>query len=152
MTTTNTSFDLARITAPFEGSTTALLRITTGLFLVPHGAQKLFGAFGGYGLDGTGQFFAQQLGFGEFGYLAALGSGLVEFFGGLFLAAGLLTRLASLAVAVLLVVASSVHFGSGFFWTNGGWEYPILWAILALSFAVRGGGQYSLDRAFGLKL
>lgn len=134
------------------GSADALLRIATGLFLVPHGAQKLFGWFGGYGLEATGQFFSTALSYGEMGFYAALGAGLVEFFGGLFLAAGLLTRLAALGVTVLLAVASMVHLGAGFFWTDGGWEYPILWGVLSLTFTVKGGGAYSLDKAFGLKL
>lgn len=125
-------------------------RVATGAFLVPHGAQKLFGWFGGYGLDATGQFFEAQLGFSN-GYLAALGAGSVEFFAGLALAHGLFTRTAGIAITVMLLVASSFHFGAGFFWTSGGWEYPILWAVLAASFAVKGGGRYSLDRALNIK-
>ncbi|MEM7742533.1 MAG: DoxX family protein [Pseudomonadota bacterium] len=124
------------------------LRIGAGLFLVPHGVQKLFGWMGGHGLEATGQFFETQLGFAH-GYLAALGAGSVETFGGLALALGLATRASALAVAVLLLVAASVHVPAGFFWTNGGWEYPVLWAVIAFYFVARGGGQYSLDRAIG---
>lgn len=131
--------------------TETLIRVAAGVFLVPHGAQKLFGAFGGYGLEATGQFFATQLGFAN-GYLAALGAGSVEFFGGLLLAFGLFTRSAALAITVMLLVATSVHIGAGFFWTDGGYEYPLLWAIVALSFVTKGGGRYSLDNAFGIKL
>lgn len=134
----------------FTPQSDTLLRITIGAFLMPHGAQKLFGWFGGYGLEATGQFFQTQLGFSN-GYLAALGAGSVEFFGGLFLALGLLTRPAAAAITVMLLVASTVHFGAGFFWTDSGWEYPILWAIAALTFVARGGGAYSLDRRFNLK-
>lgn len=130
--------------------TEALVRVTAGAFLVPHGAQKLFGWFGGYGLEATGQFFQAQLGFSN-GYLAALGAGSVEFFGGLALALGLLTRASALAITALLLVASTVHFGAGFFWTDGGWEYPVLWAILALGFVTKGGGRYSLDNALGFR-
>lgn len=151
---TNTStpgFNLEALATPTTDITQTLLRVAAGAFLIPHGAQKLFGWFGGYGLEATGQFFAEQLGYGSFGYLAALGAGMVEFFGGLLLAIGLLTRLAGAAVAGLLIVASTVHFASGFFWTAGGWEYPILWAIIALSFVSRGGGAYSVDKALGLK-
>jgi len=133
--------------AEFGGT---LARVATGLFLVPHGAQKLFGWFGGYGLEATGQFFAGQLGFSN-GYLAALGAGSVEFFAGLALALGLFTRSAAIAITVMLLVASTFHFGAGFFWTNGGWEYPILWATVAFSFAFTGGGRYSLDNTFGIK-
>ncbi len=125
-------------------------RVAAGAFLMPHGAQKLFGWFGGYGLEATGQFFQSQLGFSN-GYLAALGAGSVEFFAGLALALGLFTRTAAIAITVMLLVASTVHFGAGFFWTGGGWEYPILWAILAASFAVKGGGRFSLDAKLGIK-
>ncbi len=131
--------------------TDTLVRIAAGAFLVPHGAQKLFGWFGGYGLDATGQFFQAQLGFSH-GYLAALSAGSVEFFGGLALVLGLLTRAFALAVTVMLLVASTFHFSAGFFWTDGGWEYPVLWAILALGFVTKGGGKYSLDNALGIRL
>jgi putative oxidoreductase len=128
------------------------LRVAAGLFLVPHGAQKLFGWFGGYGLEATGQFFQTQLGFAN-GYLAALGAGSVEVFGGLMLAFGLLTRLAAGAALVMLAVAAlAVHLPAGFFWTEGGWEYPALWAILAGYFVVKGGGALSLDRLIGREL
>ncbi|MDX1401254.1 MAG: DoxX family protein [Kiloniellales bacterium] len=127
------------------------LRLAAGLFFVPHGAQKLFGWFDGYGLEATGQYFEQQLGFSN-GYLAALGAGSVEFFGGLFLAAGLLTRFSAAATAVLLTVAISLHLPSGFFWTQGGYEYPLLWLILVLTFLVKGGGSYSLDRLIGREI
>lgn len=130
--------------------TDTLLRVTAGAFLIPHGAQKLFGWFGGHGLEATGQFFEAQLGFSN-GYLAALGAGSVEFFAGIALAAGLFTRISALAVALLLLVASNVHFGAGFFWAEGGWEYPILWAILAASFVTRGGGRYSVDNLLGIR-
>lgn len=130
--------------------TDTLLRVAAGAFLVPHGAQKLFGWFGGYGLEATGQFFQTQLGFSQ-GYLVALGSGSIEFFGGIALAVGLLTRFSALAIAVLLVVASTVHTGAGFFWTDGGWEYPVLWATVALSFVTKGGGRYSIDNMLGLR-
>lgn len=115
------------------------LRIAAGLFLMPHGAQKLFGFFGG------------QLGFGN-GYLAALGAGSVELIGGLLLALGLGTRTAAAAIVVLLATASTVHMPNGFFWTEGGWEYPVLWAIVALAYVVKGGGAYSLDRALGREI
>ncbi len=127
------------------------VRIAAGLFLVPHGAQKLFGLFGGYGLDATGQFFEAQLGFSN-GYLAALGAGSIEFFAGLALALGLFTRFAASAIFVMLAVAASIHFGAGFFWSEGGWEYPVLWAIVVGAFAVKGGGRYSLDRLIGREL
>jgi putative oxidoreductase len=129
-----------------------LVRVTAGLLLMPHGAQKLFGWFGGYGLSGTGEFFATQLGM-QPGWLFALAAGLVEFFGGLALVLGLLTRPAALAVAVLMGVAVvGVHLPSGFFWTSGGYEYPLMWGLLAIAIFLRGGDNLSLDRRLGLPL
>ena len=125
-----------------------LIRAATGLALMPHGAQKLFGWFGGYGLEGTGGFFAQNLGL-EPGMLWAALVGGVEFFGGLFLALGLLTRPAALAVAIVMAVAVTVHLPNGFFWTEGGYEYPLLWGLIALAIAFKGGAELSLDRALG---
>jgi len=128
-----------------------LVRISTGLLLVPHGSQKLFGWFGGYGLAGTGHFF-DSVGLHP-GVLLALLAGLVEFFGGLALAFGLLTRPAALAVAVLMGVAIlGVHLPNGFFWTSGGFEYPLLWGLIAIAIFLRGGGRFSLDARFGLPL
>ncbi|MGE5514292.1 MAG: DoxX family protein [Bacteroidota bacterium] len=124
-----------------------MVRIATGLTLVPHGAQKLFGWFGGYGIEATGQFFATQLGLPAW---IAVVAGLIEFFGGLALAAGLFTRpVAALVTGLMAVAVVQVHLGAGFFWTSGGFEYPLLWGIVALSFVVRGGGRFSLDAAIG---
>jgi putative oxidoreductase len=124
-----------------------LARITAGLMLMPHGAQKLFGVFGGYGLDATGQFFAAKLGLPPvFATLAAL----IEFFGGLFLAAGLFTRpAAALVLGMMVVAVVHVHLANGYFWTDGGFEYPLMWGLIALSFVFRGGGRYSLDAVIG---
>jgi putative oxidoreductase len=126
------------------------VRVTTGAFLLPHGAQKLFGLFGGYGVEATGQFFASKLGLPA---SFALVAGLIEFFGGLALALGLFTRPAAALVFVLMAVAVvQVHLANGYFWTNMGFEYPLMWAILALSFVVRGGGRYSVDAAIGREI
>lgn len=125
-----------------------LIRVTAGLLLMPHGAQKLFGLFGGGGISGTAGFFA-QIGI-EPAVLAALAVGLTEFVGGLFLALGLLTRPAALAITVLMAVATfQVHLGNGFFWTSGGYEYPLFWGLIALAFVLRGGGRYSADARIG---
>ncbi|HUF86471.1 MAG TPA: DoxX family protein [Thermohalobaculum sp.] len=139
---------LGPVYASLAGLSEALVRVAAGAFLIPHGAQKLFGWFGGYGLEATGAFFATQLGFAN-GYLAALGAGSLEVFGGLMLALGLFTRPVAALIAVFLLMAASVHLGAGFFWTEGGWEYPVLWALVAAHFAIRGGGRYALDRAIG---
>ncbi|MDX2259653.1 MAG: DoxX family protein [Hyphomicrobiaceae bacterium] len=127
-----------------------LIRVATGLILVPHGAQKLFGVFGGHGLGGTAQFFEQSLGLYPGLVFAGL-AGATEFFGGLLLAAGLLTRPAAAAIVALMAYAAfAVHLGNGFFWTSGGLEYPLLWGLVALAIAIRGGGPLSLDRKLGL--
>lgn len=133
---------LSRISEP-------MMRATVGLFLMPHGAQKLFGWFGGYGLEGTAGFFSGNLGFEPGLFWAALVGG-VEFFGGFFLAIGFLTRPVALAIMVLMtVVILSIHLGNGFFWTEGGYEYPLMWGLLAFGFALRGGGAYSIDGRIG---
>ena len=140
----------AAITDTLSPLTEPLLRAATGLLLVPHGAQKLFGAFGGYGIDATGQFFATKLGLpASFALLA----GVIEVFGGIALALGLATRaVAALVVAMMAVAVVQVHLPAGFFWTSGGYEYPLLWGIVALTFVIRGGGRYSLDAAIGREI
>jgi len=125
-------------------------RAVVGLFLMPHGAQKLFGLFGGYGLEATGQFFQSKLGMPP---VMALITGLIEFFGGLALAIGLATRFAAGAITVMMAVAVlQVHLPNGFFWTSGGFEYPLMWGILSLTYVVRGGGRVSVDAAIGTEL
>jgi len=127
-----------------------LVRIAAGLFLLPHGAQKLFGWFGGQGIDESGAFFITV--YSMPGYLALI-AGLIEFLGGLALALGFATRLAAtLITAQMLIAVVTVRWGNGFFWTENGFEYPLLWAILSLSFVFRGGGRYSLDSALGVEL
>jgi putative oxidoreductase len=140
----------ATIQNTFKPAAEVAVRAATGLFLMPHGAQKLFGLFGGYGPEATGQFFASKLGLpASFAVLA----GSIEFFGGLALALGLLTRPAAALVFGLMAVAVvQVHLPNGYFWTDGGFEYPLLWAILALSYVVKGGGRYSLDAKIGREI
>jgi putative oxidoreductase len=128
-----------------------LLRSAIGLTLAAHGAQKLFGWFGGYGLEGTGGFL-ESLGFRP-GRRHALMAGLVEFGAGLLLALGLLTPAAAAAVvAVMLVAAVSVHLKAGFFLTTGGYEYNLVLAVAALAVAFTGPGALSLDALLGLPL
>ena len=138
---------LSGITAALSPVGEPLARAAAGLMLMPHGAQKLFGWFGGYGVEATGQFFAAKLGLPP---SLALLAGLIEFFGGLALAVGFLTRpAAALIVGLMAVAVITVHIPAGYFWTNGGYEYPLLWGLLALSFVLRGGGRYSVDRLIG---
>ena len=80
-------------------------------------------------------------------------AGIIEFFGGLLLAAGIATRLmAALVFGLMAVAVVQVHLPAGFFWTDGGYEYPLLWGILALSYVIRGGGRYSVDDLIGAKI
>jgi putative oxidoreductase len=126
-----------------------ILRLVVGLGLAAHGAQKLFGWFGGYGIAGTGQFL-EQLGFRP-GRLHAAQAGIAETVGGLFLAAGFLTPAAAAAVvAVMLVAAVSVHVKKGFFVPNGGYEYTLVLGAAALALAFTGPGVLSLDQALGI--
>jgi putative oxidoreductase len=126
-----------------------ILRLVVGLGLAAHGAQKLFGWFGGYGLVGTGQFL-EKLGFRP-GRLQAAQAGVAELIGGLFLAAGLVTPAAAAAVvAVMLVAAVSVHIKNGFFAPNGGYEYTLVLGGAALALAFTGPGALSLDQALGI--
>ena len=121
-----------------------LLRLTVGLTLAAHGTQKLFGWFGGPGLDGTGQFF-EMIGFIP-GRRHALRAGLAETGGGLLLALGLLTPVAAaLLFSVMLVAAVTVHIKKGFFVQNGGYEYTLVLGIAALTLAFTGPGSLSLD-------
>jgi putative oxidoreductase len=123
------------------------VRFVAGAFLVPHGAQKLFGLWGG-NIANTGAMFA-KMGL-EPGLPLAYLVGSWEFFGGLLVAIGFLTRPAALGAAFLLFVAAfMVHLPIGFFWTNRGLEYPLLWALLMLAIAGRGAGPVSVDSALG---
>lgn len=124
-----------------------LVRIATGAFLVPHGAQKLFG-FAGGDIGATAAGFA-RLGLQPSLPLAYL-VGAVEFFGGLCIVLGVFTRPAALACAVLLGVAALlVHLPIGWFWTGRGMEYPLLWMLLCIAVAMRGSGPLSVDAARG---
>lgn len=127
------------------------LRIPAGLILMAHGAQKLFGWFGGYGLEGTGQWMA-SIGM-EPGYLMALAAGSAEFFGGLALLIGLLARPAALVLAVTMLVAIfSVHITNGLFMSNNGYEFALSLLAISVSLAISGAGRASLDRNLVRKL
>ncbi|WP_107850433.1 DoxX family protein [Oceanimonas marisflavi] len=120
------------------------LRVPTGIILAAHGAQKLFGWFGGYGLEGTGQWMA-SIGLAP-GYLMALLAGSAEFFGGLALLLGLLTRPAAVVTAFTMLVALfSVHAGNGLFMANNGYEYALTLFAVSLALAIQGGGRLALD-------
>jgi putative oxidoreductase len=123
-----------------------VLRVVVGVIFAAHGSQKLFGLFGGYGLAGTAQWM-ESIGLTP-GYLMATLAGGTEFFAGLALIIGLLTRPAALGLAFLSLVAIfSVHIGNGLFMANNGYEFAL--ALLAGSIAVliEGAGKLSADNA-----
>jgi putative oxidoreductase len=137
---------LDRVLSTDEGVGALALRIPVGIIFAAHGAQKLFGWFGGHGLEGTGQIFA-SVGLTP-GYWMALLAGSAEFFGGLALVISLLIRPAAAALAATMLVAIlAVHWGKGLFASSGGYEYAL--ALLAASVALlfSGAGRYSLDGA-----
>lgn len=120
------------------------LRIPVGIVLSAHGAQKLFGWFGGYGLDGTGQWMA-SIGL-EPGYLMALLAGSAEFFGGLALILGLLTRpAAAVSAFTMLVAIFSVHISHGLFMSNNGYEFALSLFAATLALTIQGGGSFAID-------
>src|SRR5919198_4046928 len=124
-----------------------LLRVVAGGTIFAHGAQKLFGWWGGGGLRGTAGFF-ENVGFRP-PLLLALFAGLGEA-GGLAFAAGFLTPLAALGMAIVMLNAIIVvHRPKGFFNTNGGLEFPLLLGTVAVSVAALGPGRFSVDRAIG---
>ena len=128
-----------------------ILRVVVGLLMAGHGAQKLFGWFGGHGVAGTGAFF-ESLGYRPGRRMACL-AGLGELGGGLLLVLGLVTPLASAAVIGVMVNAIvAVHLGKGPWATNGGWELPLIDAALVAAFAFTGPGRHSLDAALGWTL
>src|SRR2546427_1350762 len=128
-----------------------VLRLVVGLTLTAHGSQKLFGWFGGGGLDGTAGAL-EQLGFRP-GKPHALVTGLAEVGGGVGLALGLLTPLAAAAIIGAMIGAVvSAHWSKGFFGMNGGYEYPLVIAAAGVALAFTGPGRFSLDRALGWRL
>ena len=126
-----------------------VLRLGLGLMILPHGTQKLLGWFGGYGFTGTLQFFTETMGIPWlFGFLAIM----AEFFGGLALLIGALTRLAALGVGIVMLVAAwTSHLQNGFFmnWYGNqageGVEFHLLALAMALALIICGGGYASLD-------
>lgn len=127
-----------------------VLRVPVGLILAAHGAQKLFGWFGGYGLEGTGQWMT-SIGL-EPGYLMALLAGSAEFFGGLALAIGLLTRPAAIVSAFTMLVAIfTVHFENGLFMANNGYEFALVLLVTSVALAIQGAGNWSVDKVLSEK-
>jgi putative oxidoreductase len=142
---------VTRLLATQPNLTPALLRITLASVLLPHGAQHLLGAFGGYGFNATVAWMTGTLGIPA---PLAVASILLEFGGPILLLAGIASRLVGLSLAVFMTVAMTTHIGNGFFmnWFGNlpagteGFEYHLLAIAIALSVVANGGGAFSLDR------
>lgn len=134
-----------RLLVTDSGWTPLALRVPAGIIFAAHGAQKLFGWFGGYGLEGTGQWM-DSIGLTP-GYLMALLAGAVEFFGGLALIAGLLVRPTAAALAVTMLVAIfSVHIDKGLFVAKNGYEFALALLGISAALAISGAGHGSIDQ------
>jgi len=132
------------ITKTEQSLTTLPLRLIAGTIFFAHGAQKLFAWFGGYGLDGTGQWM-ESIGLSP-GYLMALMAGSAEFFGGLLLIIGFLTRPTSFVLAFTMIIAIfNVHIDNGLFMSNNGFEFGLSLLAITLALFIQGGGKYSFD-------
>ncbi|NIB40191.1 DoxX family protein [Pseudomaricurvus alkylphenolicus] len=136
---------IAKLTESTSGIDTLPLRVGAGIVFAAHGAQKLFGWFGGYGLEGTGAWMA-SIGLNPGELMAALAGG-AEFFGGLALIVGLLVRPAALVLAVTMLVAIfAVHIGNGLFMSNNGYEFGLALFVISAALVVRGAGSISADQ------
>jgi len=127
-----------------------ILRVVLGVVIFAHGAQKMLGWFGGYGFSGTMGFFTKSMRIpAPFAFLAIC----AEFFGGLGLILGLITRIAAFGVGVnMLVAIAAVHWKHGLFanWTGAqkgeGFEFHLLALAIVVAIIVQGAGALSLDR------
>jgi putative oxidoreductase len=128
-----------------------ILRLVVGLLFAGHGAQKLFGVFGGGGLDSTAGTF-DSIGLRP-GWLHARAAGTAEFAGGLLIALGLFTPFAAAAlIGVMIAAILTVHAKNGIWNTNQGYEFNLVMIAAVLALAGAGAGAWSLDNAFGFDL
>jgi putative oxidoreductase len=142
-----------KLFATDDSTATAILRLVLGVVIFAHGAQKMLGWFGGFGFSGTMGFFTNTMHIPAlFAFLAIA----AEFFGGLGLIVGFLTRIAAFGVAMNMVVAiATVHSAFGFFMNwNGtqkgeGFEYHLLVLAMTAFLMIRGAGAFSIDHLIG---
>ncbi|MGK0475922.1 MAG: putative oxidoreductase [Oleispira sp.] len=138
---------LKTLTATTAGLDTLPIRIGAGITFAAHGSQKLFGWFGGYGLEGTAGWM-ESIGLAPGILMAGLAGG-AEFFAGLLLILGLLVRPAALVLAVTMLVAIvTVHLENGFFMATNGFEFALALLVISATLAIRGAGSFSLDNTF----
>ncbi|QUM77069.1 DoxX family protein [Moritella sp. 24] len=127
------------------------LRLIAGIIFAAHGGQKLFAWFGGYGLEGTGQWM-ESIGLAP-GYLMALMAGSAEFFGGILLIIGLLTRPTAFVLAVTMLVAIfSTHINNGLFMSNNGYEFALSLLAITIALVFQGSGKLAIDNTIVKKL
>jgi putative oxidoreductase len=146
---------LKKLLATTNDTTITILRLVLGITFFLHGAQKIFGWFGGFGFSGTMNAFTTMMHIPTlFAFLAIM----AEFLGGLGLILGLLARVAAFGIATNMVVAIvMIHHNFGFFmnWYGNqkgeGWEYHLLAIALALAIMIKGAGAYSIDGALAAK-
>ena len=142
---------IRKLFATDDSTATAILRVVLGLVFFAHGAQKMLGWFGGYGFSGTMGFLTGPMHIpAPLAFLAIA----AEFFGGLGLILGFLTRIEAFGIAVVMLVAIEiVHSAFGFFmnWSGTqkgeGIEYHLLVLAVTVFLMIRGGGAFSVDRA-----
>jgi putative oxidoreductase len=121
-----------------------LIRLVIGILFIGHGAQKLFGWFGGYGIKGTGGWF-ESIGIKP-GITMAVMAGLAELIGGILFALGLLTPLAGILIAGTMVMAIiKVHAVNGLWATQNGYEFNLTLLVVAIGVALIGPGQFAID-------
>ena len=137
-----------RLLSTDAGFAPLAVRVPVGIIFAAHGAQKLFGWIGGYGLAGTGQFM-ESIGLSPGTLMAALAGG-AEFFGGLALLIGLAVRPASVVLAFTMLIAIfSAHFSKGLFLANGGYEYALALLAVTVGLVFSGAGRVSVDATLG---
>lgn len=142
---------IKQLTQTQAGWSAIALRVPVGIIFAAHGAQKLFGWFGGYGLAGTGAWM-DSIGLTP-GVVMAFLAGAAEFFGGIALLLGVLTRPAAAALAFAMLVAIfSVHFENGLFMSNNGYEFGLALLAASVSLMFSGAGKISVDAFISRKL
>lgn len=147
----NTSSIISTVIGTPSDYAATIARVALGIMIIPHGMQKLFGSFGGYGFEGTMGYMTGTAGIpAVFAFLAII----AEFFGGLGLVTGLLGRVAAVGVGSVMGVALFMHLGNGFFmnWNGAmpagteGFEFHLLAIALAAIVVLKGSGALSIDR------
>ena len=140
-----------KITSTDTGLSTLPLRVGAGVIFAAHGAQKLFGWLGGYGLEGTAGWM-ESIGLAPGVLMAALAGG-TEFFGGLLLIIGLLVRPAAFMLAATMLVAIfTVHLQNGLFMSNNGYEFGLALLAISVGLVFSGAGRLSADRLLHAQL